>query len=168
MDNCLCLDLGTTTGWALTRLNKVKQSGVAKFHPSRFESSAIRYVKFKRFLNDLESDVEPITAVFFEAVRRHLGVDAAHAYGGYMAVLTAWCLEHQIDYEGVSVGTIKKHVTGRGNASKQQMIDAVKQLGHQPRDDNEADAISIAYWAIDNRLGEQANAMDHRSSCQTL
>ena len=161
MDNCLCLDLGTTTGWALTHANIVKQSGVAKFHPSRFESSAIRYVKFNRFLNDLEMQAEPITAVFFEAVRRHVGVDAAHAYGGYMAVLMAWCLEQQIDYEGVAVGTLKKHITGKGNASKQQVIDAVKQLGHQPRDDNEADAISIAYWAINNRLGGHTHAMDH-------
>jgi hypothetical protein len=64
--------------------------------------------------------------VYFEEVRRHAGVDAAHAYGGFMAHLTAWCEHHQIPYQGVPVGTIKKHATGKGNANKDQMIGAVR------------------------------------------
>ena len=35
-------------------------------------------------------------------VRRHAGVDAAHAYGGFMGHLTAWCEHHNIPYQGVS------------------------------------------------------------------
>ena len=55
-----------------------------------------------------------------------MGVDAAHAYGGFMAHLTAWCEHHNIPYAGVPVGTIKKHATGKGNASKDLMIGAAK------------------------------------------
>jgi Holliday junction resolvasome RuvABC endonuclease subunit len=75
-------------------------------------------------------------------------VDAAHAYGGFMAHLTAWCEHHQIPYQGVPVGTIKKHATGKGNASKDEMIAAMKALGHSPTDDNEADALALLHYAL--------------------
>ena len=88
-----------------------------------------------------------IDAIYFEEVRRHLGVDAAHAYGGFLGSLTAWCEEHGIPYQGVPVGTIKKFATGKGNASKQAVIAAVKELGHNPKDDNEADALALLAWA---------------------
>ena len=113
----------------------------------------MRFLKFARFLNDLNDQAGPIHMVFFEEVRRHLGVDAAHAYGGFMAHLTAWCEQNDIPYEGVPVGTIKRHATGKGNASKAMMIQSVQQRGHQPADDNEADALALAYWARDNRMG---------------
>jgi hypothetical protein len=31
------------------------------------------------------------------------------------------------------------------------MIQAVQQRGHQPVDDNEADAIALLYWALDTQ-----------------
>lgn len=84
----------------------------------------------------------------FEEVRRHAGVDAAHAYGGFLAQLTAWCEDHQIPYQGVPVGTIKKHATGKGNANKQAMIAAAQARGLTPVDDNHADALALLDWAL--------------------
>lgn len=86
-----------------------------------------------------------IDAVYFEEVRRHVGTDAAHVYGGFVATLTAWCENNQIPYEGIPVGTIKKAATGRGNASKEEMIQAMRAKGHNPKDDNEADALAILH-----------------------
>lgn len=77
-----------------------------------------------------------------------MGVDAAHAYGGFMAHLTAWCEHHQIPYQGVPVGTIKKHATGKGNASKAEMIAAAQARGFTPADDNHADALALLDWAM--------------------
>ena len=54
---------------------------------------------------------------------------------------------------GVPVGTIKRHVTGKGNADKQAVIDAVRKLGFAPADDNEADALALLHWATANRVG---------------
>jgi Holliday junction resolvasome RuvABC endonuclease subunit len=51
------------------------------------------------------------------------------------------------------VGTIKRHITGKGNADKQAVIAAVRERGFSPADDNEADAIAILLWAIDTRGG---------------
>ncbi len=70
---------------------------------------------------------------------------ASHIYGGFLATLTAWCEHHQIPYEGIPVGIIKKATTGKGNASKEEMIKAVCAKGHTPKDDNEADALAILY-----------------------
>ena len=92
--------------------------------------------------------VGEINAVYFEEVRRHASTDAAHVYGGLMATLTAWCEQNNIPYQGVPVGTIKKHATGKGNADKAAMIEAMQALGHPVTDDNEADALALLYWAV--------------------
>lgn len=145
----LALDLGTTTGWALVSRDGSITSGSQSFKPQRFEGGGMRFLRFKRWLTDIKQCNNGIDQVVFEEVRRHVGVDAAHAYGGFMGQLTAWCEHHQIPYQGVPVGTIKKHATGKGNASKDEMVASVRAHGHNPADDNEADAIALLYLARD-------------------
>ena len=147
MTTILALDLGTTTGWAMLCDGTIT-SGSESFKPRRFEGGGMRFLKFKRWLADTKACTDGIDAVYFEEVRRHAGVDAAHAYGGFMAHLTAWCEHHQIPYQGVPVGTIKKHATGKGNANKDAMIAAAMALGFGPQDDNEADALALLGFAI--------------------
>jgi Holliday junction resolvasome RuvABC endonuclease subunit len=145
----LALDLGTTTGWALRTRDGSITSGTHTFRPQRFEGGGMRFLRFKRWLTDLKANAEGIDALHFEEVRRHVSTDAAHAYGGFLATLTSWCEHHQIPYQGVPVGTIKKHATGRGNAGKDDMVAAMRGRGHAPSDDNEADALAILYWAVE-------------------
>lgn len=147
----LALDLGTQTGWALSAIDQPITSGSECFKPQRFEGGGMRYLRFKRWLTEIKQTFDSIDAVYFEEVRRHVGVDAAHAYGGFLATLTAWCEHHQIPYQGVPVGTIKKHATGKGNASKDDMIAAVVKRGFNPADDNEADALALLHWALDTQ-----------------
>jgi len=143
----LALDLGTQTGWALACRDGSITSGSQSFKPQRFEGGGMRFLRFKRWLTDIKQCNDGIDQVVFEEVRRHVGVDAAHAYGGFMGQLTAWCEHHQIPYQGIPVGTIKKHATGKGNASKDEMVASVRTRGHSPADDNEADAIALLYLA---------------------
>jgi Holliday junction resolvasome RuvABC endonuclease subunit len=70
-----------------------------------------------------------------------------------MAVLTSWAELRGVPYQGVPVGTIKRHATGHGNAPKQAMIGAAQTRGFSPTDDNEADAIAILLWAIETKGG---------------
>ena len=147
----LALDLGSTTGWAIRNSRCRILHGTAEFRPTRFEGGGMRYLRFKRWLTEIKQSCDGIDAVYFEEVRRHAGVDAAHAYGGFMAHLTAWCEHHQIPYQGVPVGTIKKHATGKGNANKDQMISAARLRGPAPADDNEADAIALLHWAVETQ-----------------
>lgn len=145
--NILALDLGTTTGWALTQNGQI-HSGSQLFKPQRFDGGGMRYLRFQRWLNELNQAENPIAMVVFEEVRRHVSTDSAHAYGGFMATLTSWCEAQKIPYQGVPVGTIKKHATGKGNASKEEMMAAARAKGFNPSDDNQADALALLDWAI--------------------
>jgi Holliday junction resolvasome RuvABC endonuclease subunit len=149
----LTLDLGTHTGWAVRDKHGAITSGTIHFTPGRYEGGGMRYLRFKRWLTELKATLGGIDAVYFEEVRRHAGVDAAHAYGGFMAHLTAWAEHHAIPYQGVPVGTIKRFITGKGNADKQAVIHAVRQRGHAPTDDNEADALALLHFILNQTEG---------------
>lgn len=140
----LALDLGTNTGWAVGNANGLVTSGVQSFKPSRYEGGGMRYLRFKGWLADIKNNCGSIDAIYFEEVRRHAATDAAHVYGGLLAILTSWCEHHHIPYQGIPVGTIKKFATGKGNANKEQVVEAAHQWATGPIfDDNEADAICL-------------------------
>ena len=149
----LALDLGHRLGWALHSADGGITSGVAEFRQDRWQGGGIKFLKFKRWLTEIKNCAGGVDLVAYEAVRSHAGVDASHAYGGWLAILTAWCEHHGIPYQGVPVGTIKRHATGKGNADKAAVISAVRKLGFDPADDNEADALALLNWAIAQGIG---------------
>ena len=149
----LALDLGTRTGWAARLAGGAVVSGTVSFRPSRFDGGGMRYLRFRNWLDELRGTTTGLAAVTFEEVRRHAGTDAAHIFGGFLAHLTAWCELGRLPYQGVPVGTIKRHVTGKGNASKNAVIAAITKRGFAPGDDNEADALAILLWAVETRGG---------------
>jgi len=152
----LALDLGTTTGWALLESDGRIMSGSQSFKPQRFDGGGMRYLRFSRWLAELCDVGKPIPKeIVYEEVRRHAGVDAAHAYGGFMAHLQSFCEQREIPCSGVPVGAIKKHATGRGNANKDQMILAVRSWGYHPADDNEADAIALLHYQTHPSKGRE-------------
>jgi Holliday junction resolvasome RuvABC endonuclease subunit len=152
MKTILALDLGTKCGYAListTIKSPAVRSGTKDFKATRFESADRRFVNFRNFLNQIRSGYPlGINTIYFEEVRKHIGVDAAHCYGGFKAILTAFCEDKKISYQGVPVGTIKKHITGKGNSDKSKVILAVQEKGYNPKDDNEADAIALLDYAM--------------------
>ncbi len=149
----LALDLGSTTGWAVRTARCRILHGTAEFRPTRFEGGGMRYLRFGKWLGQTLEVTGGVDAVYFEEVRRHAGTDAAHVYGGLLATLTAWCEGHGIPYQGVPIGTWKRHACGKGNASKDEVIAAMRERGFEPADDNEADAIAILLWAIETAGG---------------
>ena len=113
------------------------------------------FLRFARWLDEmksLQSNINSIQSIYFEEVRSHIGTTAAHMYGGFLAQLTSWAEQHKIPYQGVPVGTIKRHATGKGNSNKAAMIAAVKAKGYTPCDDNEADALALMHWAMDEEV----------------
>lgn len=150
----LALDLGTTTGFAIGQYpagdGYAVMTGRWRFALGRFAGGGVRYVNFRRQLEDINAAVG-IDEVIFEEVRAHKGTDAAHVYGGLLATLTAWCEDQEIPYSAVSVGAIKKFATGKGNASKEAVIAGVKSWGYAPGDDNEADAIALLHLGLVER-----------------
>ncbi len=149
----LALDLGTTTGWALRDGDGLITSGTVSLRPGRFDGGGMRYLRFANWLAEIDRLSGPMAAIWFEEVRRHAGTDAAHVYGGLMATLTAWAEQHGVPYQGVPVGTIKRHVTAKGNAGKEAVLAAIRARGFSPADDNEADAIALLLWAVETAGG---------------
>lgn len=149
--NIIAFDLGTHCGWASRGFKGVIRSGVEHLTTKRDQGGGMRYLRFKQFLekNLLGNPGEDLIVVY-EEVRRHQGVAAAHVYGGLKAILIYICEENNIPYESVPVQTIKKFATGKGNAGKPQMIDAVQMMGYEPKDDNEADAIALLLYKIND------------------
>lgn len=147
----LAFDLGTSCGWATNRYGAWIY-GTLDLRPGRYSGGGMRYVIFGNELEKLFGD--SMELVVFEEVRHHTAVDAAHVYGGLLAVLTARCERFKVPYQGVPVGTIKKHATGKGNASKELMIEAAIRLcpllGIKITDitDDEADAICLLHYAV--------------------
>lgn len=153
----LALDLGTKTGFALCVGRGVVVSGMWDLRPAKYEGGGLRYVKFETQLDNLHRNT-PVDIVWFEAVRRHLGTDAAHVYGGLMATLQKWCEVRRVPYEGVPVGTIKKFWTGKGNATKEAMIAEAVRRGFEVDDDNEADAVALLLLKCREAEGERPSA----------
>jgi crossover junction endodeoxyribonuclease RuvC len=114
--NILAIDIGTTTGWALGARDGSIRSGSQSFAAGRLDGPGARWLKFRAFLTETGRSAGEIHAVYYEDVKNHVGVLAAHAYGGFQAHLQYWCEINRIPCTPLGVGQIKKHWTGRGNA----------------------------------------------------
>ena len=145
----LALDLGTQMGWAAKSGDAIITSGTVEFRNDRWQGGGMRFLRFKQWLTEMKRVTGGIDIIVYEQVRRHAGTDASHAYGGWLAILSAWCEHHEVPYEGVPVGTIKRYATGKGSANKAAMIEAIRARGYLPADDNEADAIALLLWATE-------------------
>lgn len=146
----LALDLGTTTGWMLKQKGGASAHGFWNLKGGRYEGGGMRYLRFRGHLVEMHK-LSPLQMIVFEEVRRHNGTDAAHVYGGLLATMAAFAEENGIPYAGEPVQTIKKFVTGKGNAGKPQMIAAVKKQGFEAVvDENEADAIALMLLKLED------------------
>lgn len=150
MTHFLALDLATKTGWAASD-GKVITSGTQSFtFDARYEGGGMRFLRFNNWLDKM-AGLMVIERIAFEEVRqRAASVAAGHVYGGFLAHLTSWCEANKVPYEGIPVGTIKKHAAGAGNAGKDAIIKAMRAKGHDPKDDNEADALALLYYTLDH------------------
>lgn len=94
--------------------------------------------------------VLPADCVAYERVNRHSGVDAAHMYGGQVAVIQLACATRGVPWETVSVPAVKSALRCRasGKAKERAMVSAAHALGYTDvKDHNEADAVGICLAA---------------------
>lgn len=132
----LALDIATNTGWKTQTA-----SGVWNLKPNRGESAGMRVVRFKAKVREIV-ELENITLISYE---RPAGMHKSSIMvaSEMVGVLLDFCIENNIEVACYSATEIKKFATGKGNANKQAMIQAAVDLGFNPTDDNEADAIHL-------------------------
>lgn len=134
--NILALDIATTTGWKTET-----SSGVWKLKQKKDDSTGMKLVRLKSYLKELIT-LEKIDIVVYE---RPAGMfkSAIITESELIGVVLLLCEELLLQHTAYSATEIKKFATGKGNAKKQDMIDAAVALGYNPEDDNEADAIHL-------------------------
>lgn len=141
----LALDLGTSCGFAILKDGKFG-SGTKKLRVDK-RAFGSRFLDFRNWLLQIIA-LHDIREIYFERVYGHSGTEAAHVYGGLMYTLATVCLELNLKCVGFTVQMIKKFMTGKGNATKEEMISAAKSRGFRPKTDDEADAIAIMLLAL--------------------
>lgn len=141
--NILALDIATNTGW------KTKtSSGVWNLKPNRGESEGMRVVRFKSKVKEL-IQLEDINLVSYE---RPAGIHKGSIMvaSEMVGVLKDLCIEMGVELACYSAKEIKQFATGKGNANKDAMINAAKEMGFNPKDDNEADAIHLYFLTLND------------------
>jgi len=149
----LALDMATKTGWASYKNGNI-ESGVQDFSLKRGESVGMRYLKFTKWLVDINDLLDGIDLIVYEQ---------PHYRGGHATEVLVGLLTHMKSFvsklEGfgqpvntapVHSGTLKKHATGAGKASKFDMMEKGREKGWTFQDDNECDAL----WLLDYGLKE--------------
>lgn len=159
----LACDVATSFGWACVHEDGAIASGrfdlslgVTPGHEGRrFLNLRAALINFRAGLPRPDVPVR----VFYEDVMFGSGGAqtqlAAQVFGGYKAILLSWCETHGYRYDGVHVGTWKKYVVGNGHATKADVMAAVRALGHQPKSEDEADALGVLYYALGAEKNER-------------
>jgi len=143
MIKILTLDLAEKTGWATNGLN----CGFVSFKNKRHEGAGVAFVKFNKFLSDMNANHKygRFDLIVFERIDFGTSTYAAQMYGGLIATMMAWCEIRGIPYHGVPPGTWKKHATGKGDANKIDAMFAAELLGFDPEGSEDA-ADAACLW----------------------
>lgn len=156
----LALDLATATGWALLDAQGAVTSGVQAFPMRRGESPGMRWLRFGAWVREIvrlgglaAGDV----IAYEQPLSAHRGGAAAQVAHGLATKVQEVAADLGLELSCVGPAALKKHATGRGNAKKPQMIDAARARwpGQAIEDDNQADALLVLAWALED-VGEVA------------
>lgn len=165
--NYLALDLGTKCGvaynfgekktLAIGHTHWTLQGPKGEYANIGSTSYGARFRRFTKCL-DYHHKIIPIEHILYEEVHAHAGTRAAHIYGGFLAVLAEWADEHSVPMTGVGVGTVKRRITGKGNASKQAVMAACVARRYAPKTFDEADALALLLGVLEQENSDKINA----------
>lgn len=142
----LAFDCASKTGWAFLENGKIVESGTHNLTKVRGESNGLLFLKYRKWYREMIIQFEPDVVAY----------ERAHFRGGAATEIGVG-LQTRVQEEAEALGKIqlpihtaavKKFATGKGNAGKQDMVDAAELIiGREVGDDNEADAIHLARFA---------------------
>lgn len=152
----LALDLGISTGWAVSAGDStLLESGVQRFDLSRGESPGCRFLRFRSWLAGILDMTAPALVAYERA--HHRGGHATELAIGLQTRVQELAAAREIPYAAVHTGTLKKHATGSGAASKEMMILAARKRWPDAQaieSDDQADALLVLSWALEEYGGE--------------
>ena len=160
----LALDLASKTGWAAwdgadvadangerAEGSGLVASGVQSFPRSRGDSLGMFLLRFRGWIRRTVAEFRP------DVIAHELSIVGPRANKlaiDMEALLRTECAAQGLENVGVPVGTLKKHATGNGRASKAEMVQAaLDRWGVEIEDDNHADALCVLAWVLED-VGE--------------
>jgi Holliday junction resolvasome RuvABC endonuclease subunit len=157
----LALDLGAITGYAWTDRVVPDLENVGHFDlRHRKRGSLLRQADAGALLAQLPQELRQISpdVIVYEIARsRRVNLAAAENYGARLGSVLVWSWNTRIATVGVHSATLKLFATGRGNATKDEMMEAARRaFGWAGRLDDEADALwllQLYLFALSRREG---------------
>ena len=111
----LTLDLAIKTGWAVMAPGWRKpESGVQTFALNRGESPGMRFLRFRRWLEEVVRLYAPDLIVYEQT--HHRGGPATEIAVGFATRAQEVAAELGAEHVAVHTATLKKHATGSGRA----------------------------------------------------
>ena len=147
LPSVLALDLAQHYGWAA-----YCDGDIISGH----KKTKLKYreLLFYRDVVELIYTCKP-KVIVFEDVRFAKNVAAGMCAGMWRGLLLCVCQKCGKETRGIGVKVIKKHITGNGNASKEDMIYHINLRGFDVADDNEADALGVLLTALETGVVEK-------------
>lgn len=144
----LSLDPATKCGFAYSQSGGGIASGTWDLSTRRDESTGMKLLRFEAKLREILT--YGVDLIVFEAARH-----AAPKMQGSLlhqtklqAIIERLGEETNTKYRGYSPSEIKKFATGRGNAGKLDVMQAMRaRFGYVGNDNNEADALALLHLA---------------------
>lgn len=150
----LAIDPGRRCGWAVADAKSPVVYGAWDLKDKPGQSVGMTWLRFRSILQEVISARPRPLLVVYEDVKAHKGSQAAHIYGAIKSNITAevetFGQDSGIFLTAVGVGTWKRLLAGKGNASKAEYIAASRAKWKIPQEmkEDEAAAMGMLYWAI--------------------
>jgi Holliday junction resolvasome RuvABC endonuclease subunit len=146
----LAIDPGTHMGWAVLYPDGSVGSGVVHFKTKRTDSNNMKMLLAENWVEETIDCLQP-DIVYYETPHHRGGASTACLVNIAGSVIRA-CEKFNIAYRGIHSKTLKKEVTGAGNAGKEDMIaEAEKRFpGEDIESDDQADALLLLSLVIEH------------------
>ena len=143
---CIALDLASQTGYAHGD-ETIWGSGSMDFKVNK-KFSGYSFHKFSVWLDDLIRyyiDIDHAIAIVYERPSSRPHWYTLRIHHGLAGIVQSFEGKYlgKVSVDNVPPASIKKHFTGKGNASKELMLETALKLYPKCTDDNEADALAL-------------------------
>ena len=157
----ITLDLGVHTGYTIgDDKGNVIEHGVKHFKRDKRPDLDSRFEEFYEWLDYLIEKVNVYhptqTLIVCEQANHMPGIAGTKIHFGFAAIVNLTVVKNVYDLalDIVPAKSIKKFFTGTGNADKDLMIYTAQQIHPDVSDDNEADALALYYYTMEDINGQ--------------
>jgi Holliday junction resolvasome RuvABC endonuclease subunit len=154
VDSVLAIDAASRTGWAHLDTDGSIMSGSERFSEAGGQHG-LTFRSYKMWLEQAINELTP-SLIAYEAPGRTMSNAAMKLLGGFYGVTMLIAHKQRLAVHLVAPAEVKKAVTGKGNAGKSEVMAAVRALGHDVANPDQADAVAILLTSIKQMGGRRA------------